>query len=353
MNGILVKELDLKEFRGIRKLAKPIKLTKFNVIIGRNNTGKTAILEAIYLLSMPYTSYNDPIYNKNRIDLIAELHGGKSSLVYGYSGTATLKYTLSKGVKVTLSRPAVAGSVPPSIRVKNITLKLTQNGTVDTLLEDTKINNIDYIRFLKALGAEPEKIPPLCTYIPNDSQTYRQIRDFILKDETWSSIEKKGLHSKVVKELLAPTVYDKFTEILIKKDKLSIRKEVEEDIGPLYIDIDSLGEGVKRTTLAYLTVEHLNPKIVLWDDIETATHPGLLETTLKWLTNKPQQTIITTHSLDVLYEIAYLEPKQCNIITLKKNKEDTITHRTLPPDELEDLLDKGIDARKIIDILEP
>ena len=85
MNGILVKELDLKEFRGIRKLAKPIKLTKFNVIIGRNNTGKTAILEAIYLLSMPYTSYNDPIYNKNRIDLIAELHGGTRIRIQRYS----------------------------------------------------------------------------------------------------------------------------------------------------------------------------------------------------------------------------------------------------------------------------
>ena len=38
------------------------------------------------------------------------------------------------------------------------------------MLEDTKINNIDYIRFLKALGAEPEKIPPLCTYIPTTAK---------------------------------------------------------------------------------------------------------------------------------------------------------------------------------------
>jgi len=351
LNEFLIKELDIEEFRGIRKLAKPIKLTKFNIIIGRNNTGKTAILEALYLLSMPYTPYHDPIYDKSRIDLIAELHGGISSLVYGYSGVATLKYSLSKGVEITPSKDVVTISTPPSITVKNITLKLTQNGNVNILLEGIKISDSDYVEFLKALGAEPNT-PPLCIYIPNNSQTYRQIRDFILKDETWSSIEKKGLHSKVVKELLTPTVYDKFTEILIKKDKLSIRKEVEEGIGPLYIDIDSLGEGIKRTTLAYLTIEHLNPKIVLWDDIETATHPGLLETIIKWLTNKPRQTIITTHSLDVLYEIAYLEPKECNIIALKKNKDDTINHRTLSPDELEDLIDKGIDIRKIVDILE-
>jgi len=53
---VLVKSLDLKEFRGVRKLSKPIELEDFTVLIGRNNVGKTSILEALYLLAWPFQS---------------------------------------------------------------------------------------------------------------------------------------------------------------------------------------------------------------------------------------------------------------------------------------------------------
>ena len=49
-----VKTIDLREFRGIRELEKPIPLSSFNVLVGRNNAGKSAVLEALYLLSKPF-----------------------------------------------------------------------------------------------------------------------------------------------------------------------------------------------------------------------------------------------------------------------------------------------------------
>ena len=67
MSSVIVKELDFSEFRGIRRLAKPLELGSFNVLVGRNNVGKTAILEALYLLSMPY-SHSQPPYNMSIID---------------------------------------------------------------------------------------------------------------------------------------------------------------------------------------------------------------------------------------------------------------------------------------------
>lgn len=342
----IIKELDIREFRGIRKLAKPLKLGKFNILIGRNNVGKTAILEALYLFSMPYGRYPDPIYRKSRLDLLAELHGGKSSLIYGYAGTAQLKYKITK----TKMRIPIKGIITP-ITTGDITIKITRTGIKELKIENTKVHSGSFKALLNALNTDPEK-RPLCLYIPNNTNAYRKIRDYTLEDPTWSWIEKKGLHSKAIKELLTPTIYDKLTEALIRKNQLCVRKEIEKGIGPLYIDVDSLGEGIKRTLLAYLAIEHLNPKIILWDDIEVAAHPGLLETTLKWLTNTPRQVVITTHSIDVLHEITRIQPKECNIITLRKTTDDTINHRTIPPDQLEELLDKGIDIRKIIDILE-
>jgi AAA15 family ATPase/GTPase len=47
---VFVSSLDLKEFSGIRAFQEPLKLVKFNILIGRNNSGKSAILHALSLL---------------------------------------------------------------------------------------------------------------------------------------------------------------------------------------------------------------------------------------------------------------------------------------------------------------
>ena len=52
--AVLVRELGIQGFRGIRRLAKSLRLEKLNVLIGRNNAGKTSILEALFLLAEPY-----------------------------------------------------------------------------------------------------------------------------------------------------------------------------------------------------------------------------------------------------------------------------------------------------------
>ena len=82
--------MDIKEFRGIECCKTPLSLSNFTVLIGRNNSGKSSILEALSLL--PF-SVNPLIYTgENRLNFIEKLHGGRTSLVYGYSGTALLTY---------------------------------------------------------------------------------------------------------------------------------------------------------------------------------------------------------------------------------------------------------------------
>ncbi|RDD52756.1 MAG: DUF2813 domain-containing protein, partial [Candidatus Korarchaeota archaeon NZ13-K] len=87
---MLVESLELHELRGIRRLSKPLELTEFNVLIGRNNVGKTAILEALYLLRMPFATYPLPPYGEDLPTLLSKLHGGPSSLIYGYAGEARI-----------------------------------------------------------------------------------------------------------------------------------------------------------------------------------------------------------------------------------------------------------------------
>jgi len=251
--------LDIEEFRGIRKTAEPLKFTKFNVLIGRNNTGKTSILEALYLLANPWSDYLAPLIGRGRPNFIADLHGGKKSLVYGYTGRCKLTY---KVLELT------------------VTMELDQNWVTEVKVNGTRKNSYkEYSEELaRCLRVDVEYVHNLTFYIPGSSSFLKTLWGSLMN--VWDSIVKMGIHKRIVKELIVPTVYDRFTEILIERGSLKLRKEVDEELGSLYIDIADIGDGIKRIITAVLALEYVKPKLVLWDDIEIAAHPGLLEAVL-------------------------------------------------------------------------
>lgn len=74
-----LEKIVIKNFRAIEELE--LELGRINIIVGRNNTGKTSVLEAIILfLASMYDGFKDPIFNKNMLKYISQLHGGFNSL---------------------------------------------------------------------------------------------------------------------------------------------------------------------------------------------------------------------------------------------------------------------------------
>ena len=86
----VVKSFDVKEFRGIRRLERPMELGKFNVLVGRNRGGKASILQALYLLAMPMVAAWISTYSKSAITYVEGLVKGWNRLAYGYSGEASM-----------------------------------------------------------------------------------------------------------------------------------------------------------------------------------------------------------------------------------------------------------------------
>lgn len=355
MTFFAVKTIELREFRGIRELKKPITLSSFNVLIGRNNSGKSAILEALYLLSKPFQRLAKP-YGKEIHKFLSEMHGGPSTLVYGKEGKASIKYSFQNVVESNFKRLVVNGVIRDRVQVsvRGITIILDTDHVVEVRVDENgSVPDFEsYQDFLRSAGINLET-NELCLYIPNNTNAYNAIARFVLEDEVLSWIEKRGLHRRVVKDLVEPSVTDKFTEVTITRDKLCLRKEVSEDIGPLYIDVNSIGEGVKRAVLAYLAIEYLNPRIVLWDDIEVAAHPSLLENMLAWLSKSKRQVVLATHSIDVLYSLTQISPKNAKIIVLSKNQEDTVFHKEMDLAKLSDYLEGGVDIRKLVEGFSP
>ena len=48
---VLIREFYIKEFRGIRETKEPIHLSQFNVLISKNNSGKSCYFRSIIAFS--------------------------------------------------------------------------------------------------------------------------------------------------------------------------------------------------------------------------------------------------------------------------------------------------------------
>ncbi|MCD6358012.1 MAG: AAA family ATPase [Thermoproteales archaeon] len=326
-----VESIYIEEFRGIRRLKAPLKLAKINVLIGRNNVGKTALLEALYLLPTYATGRAIPLLGKTASSLISTLHSG--SLVYGYAGEARLTYWIGG---------------------HEVKLVLEAGGPTRYYIDGDAVEGESsyFERLSNLLGLkDPSNVLRFAFYVPNSSSFLSELRDKI-KSMAWDSIVKRGIHRKVVEELVNPAVYDEFTEMLVERDRLKLRKELGvKGIGPLYVDVADLGEGVERISVVALALEYLSPGLVLWDDVESAVHPALMERLIKWLTSREWQVVLTTHSLDTLYALLEAYPKDACVVLLSKTVDDVVKARVFSLEEVEDLVEKHLDPRKLAEVL--
>lgn len=322
-----VDSLDLKEFRGIRAFKKPLELAKFNVLVGRNNSGKSAILHALSLLPHPDLTLpmSLDVYNwKTRIGVFEYLLGGKSSAVYRYAGAASLAFT---------------------VKEKACRAEIGDRGDL-FFLEDEQINaNTCCAR----LDIDAERAKDLVAFVPNESRFLRSLE--VRLREAWTSIEKSEAHVRVVKEIINRSVNDTFTEIIVRENELYARKEVQGN--PFYVKVRDLGDGVKKMLSVLLWLETSSPELVLWDDFEASVHPSLLKLVLEWLIKKDWQVVIATHSIDVLLKLLDIgfESKDCSLLLLQKTPDDLLLQKRLTLEELEDLVSSNQDPRLLPDLL--
>jgi energy-coupling factor transporter ATP-binding protein EcfA2 len=349
----VVKSFDVKEFRGIRRLERPMELGKFNVLVGRNCGGKTSILQALYLLAMPMLTMPISPYGRSAIEYVGDLVKGLSRLVYGYSGEAVIDLEL--GVRGALKNLSYSQKTFDVVHVEGVRVSFaTGSGapvakvraSLDGEEAEISIDGQTYLELVSSLNPEGSA---LALYVPNESEAYRKLHDYSLRNI--DGIVKRGLHTRVFREQLKGVVYDRFTEVFPRDGELFARKEVGGTA--IYVSLNDLGEGVRRFVLTYFAVEHVNPALVLWDDVEVAAHPSLMDALLRWLAESERQVVISTHSLDVLQSVALIEPEDARIILLKKDGDDVLHHRSLELDELKDILEGGIDLRAMVEGVVP
>ncbi|MEX2707001.1 MAG: AAA family ATPase [Candidatus Freyrarchaeum guaymaensis] len=310
---MLVSQIDIREFRGIRRCEKPLEFTRFTVLVGKNNAGKSAVLEAIYLLLASH-EYVSRAYGIPTLKILQELHGGASSLVYGYSGIAGVEYTID-GSKIGVET----------------------DGGKTRLVRDGKEVSTEWFASTLNINLSGGNADTAFFMVPSDTAFLKKLADNLMLEKNWNPVVKSGAHVRIAK-LVSRCVDDSYTEALISPNELRLRKELP-DGNFFYVKISDLGSGLKRAVPVMLWLEAFQPGVVLWDDLEISAHPSLVKQLLTWLSEKDMQVVISTHSIDVLSQLLEVKPKEAQVIMLKKTAEDILCHNTLSIDDLETVMD--------------
>ncbi len=318
---MLVRSLNIKEFRGIKECSKTLEFSNFTVLLGKNNAGKSSILEALSLLPDP--NMLDYITRNNKIDNLARLHQGSiKDLLYLYAGTSILQFGIENSVA--------------EVKISEEGAKASWNskplGSLSSVIS-------------KLFGLDPSKLSEMVLFIPF---TTNILRDLELRMKSLKElIMKKGYHIELA-NFLNKCVNDVYSE-LVFLEPISLRKVYPDN--KVYLQLKDLGSGAEKIIKVMALFEVLAPKLILIDDFEAGFHPSMIKLFLKWLAKKNWQTIISTHSIDVLYHLVDIKPKDTTILQLNKSNEDILSHEILTLDELEDLLDANTDPRLLLEAL--
>ena len=320
-------------------------------MIGRNNAGKSAILEALFLFPNP----KEDVFGHYKLPFVKNLLHSGEALTYGYWGDAKIQYTFEyywDNYPLLCEYETVIGENVVS-SLSNFEVKSNDKKDIEKFSEEelAKILKEAIMRWDETKKEIEEKIRKsenTSLLIPSNISLIKEFDHKIASEK--NKLMKQGSHVKVAK-LISKCVEDEFTEIYL--DTMKLRKELP-DGNAFYIHLDDLGDGIKKAVRVMLLLEAVKPKIVLWDDFEIFAHRSLIETLLKWLTEEDWQVVLSTHSIDILYALLSIKKKHkedITIIQLAKTADDVLTFEKLTLDDLEDLIMANQDPRKVVDLL--
>ena len=357
----MIHEVAFLNFRGIRKGRLP--LFPLTVLLGANNSGKTTVLEALYLLRsediMAASTYVKIIDGKEKplsvVEVLHEYHAllessGYKFLVRNYDGEARVACKTDEEFI-----GCVFKCGEPGVRVFRVQAKTDTYPDVSTFLRKGIDEEIEKRGRLPALGGVLlkdvgvivgfESTPARCLFVK--PQTINLAANFL--KSLWYLLRKRSLPTKVAREIselvsegyitlaLEPHIGGGSTLLAILEDGSAVR-------------LSDLGDGMRVLAMTMLLWELLKADLLLWDDIEAFMNPSTLLYVADWVASLVKggaQAVVATHSLEAA-KLLLREAEEAGIkarAILLGLWDGELRHRVLTLDELERLKAAGVDVR--------
>lgn len=371
---MIYKTLEVENFRGIRHL-KIEDLNFINVFVGKNNSGKSSILEAIFLLTgisnpelilridrfrnLLHNEEDDfrfAFYNLNYQNIpiiISDLHPEDSSRQL----TIRPINTNVKGgdiTQVTFPREQMKSSDSASSLNYNATNGLSFEGEIKRRHSQKKVLRPS-ISMHKGFNNET-------SFTITPTKDYKEsIVGVFLNNETFFTETHKRIENLIIKKR------KEFIIENLKRIDESITDIVVGSNNVIYFDIGAdrlipsnlLGDGINKIVSIIATLSELKNGILLVDEIDNGLHFATLE--ILWniiyilCIENNNQLFITTHNYDVLkYIVKYIEKlksenekykEMVNCYSVSKLKGNDLKAYKYKYDELRYSIEQGIEIR--------
>ena len=328
----MISRLTVRGFRGIRE-GVINGFSQFTVIIGKNGSGKSSILEAIYLASACSRVY-DQLRNVYKVDYVVRRRGDRGDWKKARS-VLWFNRDTSKPIKINLS----AGGVDADIEIKSSDNrgKAVKLVSVNGKRPGRKTSKEAEKRVKETLGGVVFVDPTLLS------------KPRIIEKAAWEAVSTRRLDKRIVDMLrsdLAPEA-EGLTYIPLGDEPVLAVQTPETTIR-----VDDLGDGVKAAVLLALLILGVRPSILLLEEPETHMHPAGLSTLLDFLYSLMReegfQVIASTHSIDLVHIASSLARDydiNLSLIYLGRSSDGLLDARPFTLDDVEALRELGVDLR--------
>ena len=346
-----ISRIDIKSFRNYQEVSLA-KLKQVNIITGDNNTGKTTLLESVYLNCAADTvgaitelfSYR----NERTVDVDTDLYYNFKNLFNLKTKENTISID-SDHNDTLISKYDYVGALDldREVEEKNM-FESTKSRIKDSLID---VNNLDFSDIEIKNGEVKSNLTihefsRVFNSVKRDKH-YRNFDNHIGFIDPGSKVTagkiSRLIKTQTYKEMMMPIIRlfePDINDILILTNSTESRMEVYlESVSKGLIPLSICGDGIKKLLDISSELIKCVGGILLIDEIETSFHISKYDKVFKFLlyvaVELDIQLFITTHSKEVIYSILKAkkyeddEKDNINVITLL-NEDNKILTREIP-----------------------
>jgi AAA15 family ATPase/GTPase len=320
-----LKNITIKNFRGFEHLSID-DFRSINIFVGKNNSGKSSILEAIFLMA----GMSNPLLpgNINKLRGLATKEAGD------------FKYLFHK---LNLNNRPEFNSRLTDNTVRSLTI-IPQYKNKRQQVQEEKTPTPNNIATIDASTSTPDITGLILAFSPEGES--KKMKNSITIDPpnivpTFHSGYKENMHAVfITSEINQSNVLSRFSDIIKKKKENFILKAIQqidpgiESVHPLpdglffgYHDMDELvpvniaGDGIRRYLNILATIADKKDSIVLIDEIENGLHYSAHKILWKSIISLSRQfnvqLFVTSHNIEALKCLSDLVEENTELQNIK------------------------------------
>lgn len=325
----MIKTLSVENFRGLRR-AEISDLSRINIFFGKNNCGKSSLLEALFVLSNRLNPTLALKINELRHYYNNTLEGLSSSFYnrdidtpihITSENTENDRYLMTISTERILSKE-IEDNTPISYDGKEYRLKLftSTNGKPNPTTGSEVVRKDDKL-VLTLLNTPTERQENTCIYMTPTYPFYESID--VLKDMLQNK-RKDSLMSSL--QALEPSISD----IAVIGNDIMVDLAVNK-----LLPINILGDGIRKILSIILNINACKGGMLLIDEVDNGFHftsmTSLWQTILSTALACNTQIFVTTHNIDSLKSLS-------NVLNIQANslmRQDISAYKLIKKDSAE------------------